>query len=310
MSINEKVKQIEKPNFNRAYLLEVWKKILTQGKFEDPYEAVLAELSEYFKMTVEEVRRRCLHWEDYSVEEWESKDRSTTEGILDFYRTQVSWIFDTMWYHARQYEEDSLAETVNIYASLQKMIKTGNHLDFGAGPGSSSLFFHEMGWEVSLADISDTMQDFAKWRFQQRGVPAIFINNSREKLPANSYNLITAFDVMVHIPNTKGTLQTLRNSLKPGGYLIFNIDNQPKTRRTASHLYEEQYPVLRNVRGLGFQRLPKITYFHVYQKVERTPIVNSGIWLLDQIRYNYFVTKFVGNPARHFLGKIKARLRG
>jgi SAM-dependent methyltransferase len=127
----------------------------------------------------------------------------TFEGLLDFYQTQTSWIFDTMWYHANQYTGSAPAESVEIALGISHL-RPGNHLDFGAGPGSSSLFFHELGWRVSLADVSTTFQNFAKWRLQKHGVPATFYDNSKEDFPAATFDLITAFDVMVHVPNIAG----------------------------------------------------------------------------------------------------------
>jgi 2-polyprenyl-3-methyl-5-hydroxy-6-metoxy-1,4-benzoquinol methylase len=280
----------------RQELLDIWRRCLTMGTGANPHDAVVAELSEYFHLPPQQVRHRCLHWEQESVEEWQARDRSTPEGLLDFYQTQTSWVFDTMWYHANQCDGIAPAESVEIALRISHL-KPGYHLDFGAGPGSSSLFFHELGWQVALADVSTTFQDFAKWRLQRHGVQATFYDNSKEDLPHETFDLITAFDVMVHVPNIAATLAQLHRSLKMGGYLIFNIDNLPKTAITEWHLYEDQYPILGQVRRTGFRRHPKITYFHVYQKVNRSPLGAQWITLYDLLRYNRYVTA-VGNQVR------------
>src|SRR5689334_14163241 len=93
----------DQPTRDRPALLEIWRQALTGGTGDDPREVVVAELAEYFKLEPAEVRRRCLNWETDSIKEWEAADRSSREGLLDFYQTQTSWIFDTMWYHAQQY---------------------------------------------------------------------------------------------------------------------------------------------------------------------------------------------------------------
>lgn len=284
------------PALDRPALLEIWRQALTGGADADPSEVVVAELAEYFKLEPDEVRQRCLNWEAASIKEWEAADRSSRAGLLDFYQTQTSWIFDTMWYHAQQYHGQAPAESVEIALGLSHL-KPGRHLDFGAGPGSSSLFFHRLGWKVALADISTTMLNFARWRLERHQVPAIFYDTSHEPLPALSFDLITAFDVMVHVPDPAETLRQLHRALKPGGYLVFNIDNQPLTRRTQWHLYEEQYPILGKVRSTGFRRHPKISYFHVYQKVQRGPMASRLIPLYDRLRYNRYVN-FVGNRVR------------
>jgi 2-polyprenyl-3-methyl-5-hydroxy-6-metoxy-1,4-benzoquinol methylase len=268
----------------------------------DPLDVAVAELSEYFKMSPEDVRHRCIHWEDYSVEEWKAKDRSTVEGLTEFYHSQTSWIFDTMWYHAQQYHGEKPAESINIVHGLGEL-KPGHHLDYGSGPGTSSLFFHELGWDSSLADISTSFLDFARWRLNKHGVEATFYDTNQDRLPAATFDLITMFDVIVHIPDVQKTLKELHQSLKPGGYLVFNIDNQPMAERTAWHLYSDQFPILRLVRGTGFKRHPKITYFHVYQKIEQTPLQLALIRNYDRLRYNRYVTS-VGNIVRSLKRKL------
>src|SRR5258708_7635567 len=169
---------------SRAQLLEIWRQSLVVDGYTDPRESALHELALYFNITPEEARARCEHWEQDSVREWENAPRDTPEGLLDFYRTQQSWIYDTVWYHAQQCFEEQPAESVMIAERMADVVP-GHHLDFGAGPGSTSLFFQRLGWQVSLADISTTMQAFAKWRLVTRGVPAHYLHTTPTALPTH-----------------------------------------------------------------------------------------------------------------------------
>ncbi|MBN9390859.1 MAG: class I SAM-dependent methyltransferase [Chloroflexi bacterium] len=292
--------------YSRDSLIEIWGQSLTMGKVSEPREAVLLELSEYFKISIEEAKEKCLHWKEYSAQEWNSGDRTTPEGLQDFYNNQTSWIFDTMWYHAAQYYGEMPAESVEIALGLGH-IYPGKHLDFGAGPGSSSLFFYKLGWEVYQADISHTMQEFAKWRLNRHNVKATFYDTSREQLPDQTFDLITAFDVMVHIPNAVDTIRSLAQALQPGGYLVFNIDNQPLTpeiRSYLAHFYDQQYPILKHVRRLGFRKCAKISYFHVYQRVNRGKVRTKFLGTYDILRYNKYVN-VVTTLARMVLRRLR-----
>src|SRR5690348_11383963 len=95
-------------------LLARWRESLLCDGLTDPFESVLHELSLYFHITAEEARARCLRWEQDSVAEWEARPRDTSEGLLDFFQTQQSWIFDTVWYHAQQCSEEMPPESVMI----------------------------------------------------------------------------------------------------------------------------------------------------------------------------------------------------
>jgi SAM-dependent methyltransferase len=288
----------------RAELLETWKRALTRGDELAPDAAVIGELGEYFKLDPQAVRERCENWERYSLSEWSSSDRSTAEGLRDFYDQQTSWIFDTMWYHANQYFGRAPAESIEIALGLAS-VPPGRMLDFGAGPGSSAIFFHLLGWDVSLLDISKTMRDFAAFRLARRNITAPIYADVNE-LPLDTYDLITAFDVMVHVPNAGEIIARLHRSLRPGGRLVFNIDNRPATEKNHGHLYEDQWPILRSVRRTGFRRLKKITYFHVYQKVDRGLLETGLVAAFDLARYNRAVTR-VGNIVRRIQENVLGR---
>lgn len=272
-------------------MLEAWRESLVVDGYTDPRDSALHELSLYFKMPVDEVRDRCLNWERDSIQEWEAHPRDTPDGLLDFYRTQQSWIFDTVWYHAQQFYEVQPPESVMIAERLGS-ITPGKHLDFGAGPGGTSLFFHHLGWDISLADISTTLQAFAKWRLERRGIQAMYFDTSTDILPAETFDVITACDVMVHVPDPRATLTQLHNALKVGGYLFFNVDSRPKpSRETQWHLYPFAYPILRPVRSVGFVREPKLEFFHVYRKLADNSITRVRVVsVYDLCRYNAAVS--------------------
>ena len=281
------------PRFHtRAELLELWRKSLVVDGHTDPRESALHELSQYFHISVDEARRQCLNWVDESIAEWGAQPRDTPEALLDFYRTQRSWIFDTTWYQAQQYFEEVPAESVMI-ADRLRAVQPGHHLDFGAGPGGTSLFFHQLGWDVSLADISTTMQAFARWRMDRRGISATYYDTSAVSLPANTFDVITACDVMVHVPNPREVFVMLHRALKVGGYLFFNIDARAKpTRDAQGHLYAYAYPVLRPVRSVGFAREPKLEFFHVFRKLAGNPPWRAfAVTAYDTCRYNLLVSR-------------------
>ncbi len=99
---------------NRNELLNLWRKSLTGDETSDPIEIAVAELGSYFSLPKDEVIKRCKNWELDSLQEWKQADRSSPDGLVEFYKTQTSWIFDTMWYHAEQCVEEKPAESVDI----------------------------------------------------------------------------------------------------------------------------------------------------------------------------------------------------
>ena len=284
-------------------LMHVWRRVVSQGDSLTPMESVLEELAEYFDVDVEEARRRTVEWETESVEQWHAADRSTESAITEFFRTQTSWIFDTMRYHAEQCVGEAYPQSVDVAAHLP-VSAPGNHLDYGAGPGTSSLFFHELGWDITLADISSSFLDFARWRIERRGIAASFIDTASQELPEATFDLVTAFDVIAHVPDSSAALRAVRTSMRSNGVLLFNIDSRPRTHTTEYHFYQSHFPVLRDIRSLGFRRLPRIGPFYVFRACERSVVARWAVTVADRLRYNVVISR-LGQVARRATSVVR-----
>ncbi len=268
-------------------LLDIWRHCLTSDRFTDPYEGIIDELGRYFELSIEEVRWICEHSAEMVAEEWRKTGQSTIpEEVHRFYQAQTYWLFGTLRYHANQTQPHG----VMITDALQ--LPTGHHLDFGCGAATASLFFNALGWQTSLGDVSEHAVNFARWRFEQRGIQGTFYNLETDPLPPNTYDLITAFDVMTCVVDIPATLHRLHQSLKPGGYLIFNVDSRKPTPMTVWHLYDAHFPVIRHVRQIGFRRLPNIPPYplYCYQKIDRSQLNAAAVGLFDHLRHNRFET--------------------
>lgn len=266
-------------------LLEIWRHCLTDGRFTDPYEGVIDELGTFFKLPPEKVSYLCNHSAEIVAEEWLKTGQSAPDDLYRFYQSQTYWLFGTLRYHANQTQPNA----VEVAHALQYMT-TRHHLDFGCGAGTASLFFNAIGWQTTSADVSESALNFVRWRFEQRGLSGTFYHLETDQLPPEKYDLITAFDVMVHVSDIPAVLRRLHQSLKPGGYLVFNVDSRKPTATSQWHLYDAHYPVIRHVRQAGFRSSPKIPPFYCYQKINRSQLGTAAVGFLDHIRHNRIET--------------------
>jgi 2-polyprenyl-3-methyl-5-hydroxy-6-metoxy-1,4-benzoquinol methylase len=272
-------------------LLDVWRHCFTGDRFTNPQEGVVDELSKFFNLPPEKVRWICEHSAEIVAEEWCKTGQSTPDELYRFYQAQTYWLFGTLRNHANQAQPHIAHAAVEI-AHTFRDLPTGHHLDFGCGAGTASLFFNALGWQTSLADVSETAINFVRWRFEQRGIHGTFYNFESDQLPPNTYDLITAFDVMVHVADIPAVLRRLHQSLKPGGYLVFNVVSRNPTSATTAqwHLYTAHYPVIRHVRQTGFRRLPNIRSYYCYQKIDRSRLNAAVVSIFDLIQHNRFNT--------------------
>lgn len=264
---------------------QVWSDILTHGRAMTPREAIIADLVEYSGRSLDEVRTLATSSQSISEQKWNSADRSTPEGLRDFYRSVSNWVFGTLNYHARQAESDEYPLPVQVAAALGDKAP-GDHLDFGAGVATASLLFARMGWRPVISDVSPPLLEFARWRCAQHGIEARFIDLNDEALGETQYDLITAFNTFAHIPEIDSTLRDLHRALRPGGSLIFDIDTRERTPGNEWFFFSSQLPVIRSMRRIGFARRAKIgSQLHVYERVEHSFARRAWYGAIDALRY-------------------------
>lgn len=88
-------------------------------------------------------------------------------------------------------------------------------LDFGAGAGTLARPLAAEGFRVACVEPDDTL------RARLAGLPAY------AELPADRFDLIYSFNVLEHIADDSGTVEALRDRLKPGGRLLIYVPAFP-----------------------------------------------------------------------------------
>jgi SAM-dependent methyltransferase len=232
--------------------MELFRASLRLPGIPDVRAAVLDDLSTYFGLPAEECIERCRNWETWSVKEWSVADRSSKDGMTDFYRTTQSWAFDLLWFAYLQAEGYGLPSSVLALQAMAPRAHGPAHLDFGSGAGVTSQLFAWAGYETTLADISTSLLDFARYRLSRRGQAARFIDLNDDKLETGRYDVITALDTLAHIPNLAEVVAGLHTALRPGGWLVTNFDVRPPSPENAWHLYDDDLNLRAILHRAGF----------------------------------------------------------
>jgi SAM-dependent methyltransferase len=232
-------------------------------------EGVLDDLSTFYGMSPEDCVRLAIGWEAWSVEEWSADDRKTADGLREFLRTTQSWSFDLLWYAYLQAEGYGRPDSPTIARFLRRRgVTHGRVLDFGSGVGATAHMFTALGFDTTLADVSDTLLDFARFRLERRDVPATYVNLNNDALPVGAYQAITAVDVVAHIPNLEETLAMLWRALVPEGWLFATLDARVEAPESAWHFYDEEWDMCWQLERTGFAQRAMIGPIRCYQRVE------------------------------------------
>ena len=110
----------------------------------------------------------------------------------------------------------ALKNKLNLVNSLQPA--KGSILDIGAGTGDFLSVVKENGWNTIGVEPSDKAKAIAK----NKGV--VFVEQTSE-LENNSFDIITMWHVLEHVPNLDNQLKELKRLLKPNGNLIIAVPN-------------------------------------------------------------------------------------
>lgn len=234
-----------------ATAVKKWSDALRLPGETDLEQSSLKELSEYFGLSLDEARQTCESALSDSKREWETVPRESPQQVLDFYDRTRSYIFEHVWWHVQDHDNNA----ANIAALEYALKQNGRrYMDFGSGVGSNALLFARHGFEVTLADVSRTMLDFARWRFERRGLKANYIYLRETSLPTEQFDYITAVDVFEHLTNPAHELQKLGQALAVGGTLIFNywVGQDPDR---PMHILHSSDPIFRVLRRCGLRRL-------------------------------------------------------
>jgi 2-polyprenyl-3-methyl-5-hydroxy-6-metoxy-1,4-benzoquinol methylase len=254
---------------------------------------VVEDLAEYHHMSPDQVVQRCLRWEEESVEEWRAAGGDSPEGLSRFYDSVQSWSFDLLWYAYLQTAGYGYPMSVIVADWLGPPRPGARMLDLGSGVGVTAQLFAALGYQVTLADVSTPLLDFARRRLARRSIAADHVHLPAD-LPEGAFDLVTAVDVMVHIPDVAATARQLHAALRPGGLLVTNFDVRRRAPGSGNdwHLYEDDLPLRWAVERTGFRQVAYLDgIIRIYRAV---PAVGSGWRLLQALAW----VRLASPPAR------------
>lgn len=125
---------------------------------------------------------------------------------------------------AKIYEE-AYEKTINY--TLKYVEKTDRVLDIGCGTGITTLPIAGSAGCVTAVDTSPEMLKKAEEKACRTGssnVEFLLGDLSLAQLKPNSFDVITAFNVLLYLPDQEGSMERIANLLKPGGYLSVAAD--------------------------------------------------------------------------------------
>jgi 2-polyprenyl-3-methyl-5-hydroxy-6-metoxy-1,4-benzoquinol methylase len=293
--------------WQRAYgsaLMDEFRAALRLGPDRTLRASVIDDLCTYYDCDETQCVDECVNWGRYFNEEWDAAGRPEA-----FHRTTRSSSFSLLWAAYCQAEGYTWPGSFAMVDGVQRAgVRGGDHLDFGSGVGVTSQLFGRLGYRTTLADISTSMLDFARFRLDRRGTPATFIDLNKTSLPVAAFDVITAIDVLSLVADPAATLQALHAALKPDGVLHATISARA-SKEARWQLSRDDLPLRRVLQAAGFEPLT-LTRPNVYRRVSTAGPVHAyraarDALLLGPVRQLYRnarsapITRTVGQHMPH-----------
>jgi 2-polyprenyl-3-methyl-5-hydroxy-6-metoxy-1,4-benzoquinol methylase len=178
---------------------------------------------------------------------------------------------------------------------LERFAQVGRVLDVGCATGFFLSQAQSRGWQVEGLDVSHFAVEYAKNHFgfdvQQGSLLEL-------DYPPNSYDLITLWDVIEHVPDPKRYIERIAELLRPGGVFALatpDIDSLPAR--------------LTGKRWVGY----KLSEEHVYYFSPRTltrMLNDAGMDVIDSYHVGKYVTFSLFMNRLSMYSPLMARIGG
>jgi 2-polyprenyl-3-methyl-5-hydroxy-6-metoxy-1,4-benzoquinol methylase len=244
------------------------------------------ELADYFRRPVDQIETQLAGATERFTDEWCRRvaDPRDEKAVTRFYNESDTELFDLARWHA----EDPIHYRTLICCDVASRRPGRAYLDYGSGIGSDALLFAAAGFDVTLADVSEPLLAFARWRCETRGITVKTIDLKRERPRASRFDAVVCFDVLEHIHRPLRTLRSIHRAMRPGGLLFVHAPFGRDPERPMHVVHEDV--VTPRMRATGFHwrddlesAFPQWMWApHVYESLPMSVVDRVGYTVHDR----------------------------
>lgn len=180
--------------------------------------------------------------------------------------------------HYNQYTRNNFISPITVknyqdlLTSFEPYRKTGRILDIGCGDGYFLEEARKMGWEVYGTEYTDDAIEVCK----EKGIQMHQGKLTPTNYDADSFDVITSFEVIEHINNPIEEVQNIRSILRKGGIFYLTTPNFNAIER---YILKKDYNIITYPEHLSYYTPKTINYLLSNNGFRKKKILTTGISL-------------------------------
>jgi 2-polyprenyl-3-methyl-5-hydroxy-6-metoxy-1,4-benzoquinol methylase len=187
----------------------------------------------------------------------ETRPQPKAERLPDYYKTddyishtdsQRNW-FEKAYHFVRSISLKSKLKLINSFQDLEK-----NVLDVGCGTGEFLRVAQQNNWNVTGIEPHAKARQIAN----QKTNNSVFNSEQLSKFDKPSFDVITLWHVLEHLPNLEDQISTFKKLLKENGVLIVAVPNHKSYDAEFYKNFWAAYDVPRHLWHFNQQAISKL----------------------------------------------------
>ena len=185
-------------------------------------------------------------------------------------------LLDKVYQLVKNYSLKKKLALLTSFNSEQKKV-----LDIGCGTGDFLNICASNGWEVTGVEPSEAAQSLVRSKIPSEKL-SLFASVDALKKEENvflSYDVITLWHVLEHVPNLDETIFNLKKLLKPEGTLIVAVPNFKSDDANYYNKYWAAYDVPRHLWHFSQTALRRLFFFQAMEVVKTLPMMFDAYYV-------------------------------
>ncbi len=191
---------------------------------------VFDDLTAYLQQPLKDIAQ--AYWRERDGADQAAQRRvaeATDEGpVLSYYAQTPIYLYQLSYWEACR-DKQAWFQVVERACRRYGLMRV---LDFGGGVGGLTCYLGRRGIRCDYVDVGGKTFEYAGWRFRRHGLSVRQFDITKpEQLPAEPYDAVLTWDVLEHLFDLDGALQTIARLIKSGGWFLH--------KSTFAHAHEE-----------------------------------------------------------------------